>query len=136
MPVANMKADMGRLRFASLTVGALERSKGMCGRQRDQIDSYQMSYMPRNKEIAMDVLTYTDTRARLKEVMDQVVADSAPVIVSRTKGKPVVMVSLDDWNAMAATLHLLSTPANAQRLLSSIEQLDAGEGVERDLIEG
>jgi antitoxin YefM len=87
-------------------------------------------------EAAMDVLTYTDTRARLKEVMDHVVEDSAPVIVSRTKGRSVVMVSLDDWNAMEATLHLLSTPANAQRLLSSIEQLNACKGVERDLIEG
>lgn len=76
----------------------------------------------------MDVLTYSDTRARLKEVMDQVVADHRPVVVSRQNGEAVVMVSLADWTAMEETLHLLSSPANAARLRSSIAALDAGEG--------
>jgi antitoxin YefM len=47
----------------------------------------------------------------------------------------VVLVSLDDWNAMEETLHLLSTPANAERLRKSIRQFDAGKGEERELIE-
>ena len=83
----------------------------------------------------MDVLSYSDTRARLKEVMDKVVADRAPVVVTRQKAEAVVMVSLADWNAMEETLHLLSNPANAERLRAGIAELDAGQGTERTLIE-
>jgi antitoxin YefM len=83
----------------------------------------------------MDVLSYSDTRAKLKAVMDRVVEDRSPVIVTRKRGEAVVMVSLADWNAMEETLHLLSSPANAQRLAEAVGQLDAGEGRERDLIE-
>jgi len=86
-------------------------------------------------EPPMDVLNYTDARARLREVMDRVVEDRAPVVVTRQKAEAVVMVSLADWNAMEETAHLLSTTANAARLRESIAQLDAGQGTERDLIE-
>jgi antitoxin YefM len=83
----------------------------------------------------MNVLTYSDTRAKLKDVMDRVVDDHTPVIVTRKRGEAVVMVSLADWNAMEATSHLVSTTANAARLAEAIAQLDAGGGVERALVE-
>jgi antitoxin YefM len=83
----------------------------------------------------MDVLTYSDTRAHLKEVMDRVVEDRTPIIVTRKRGESVVMVSLADWNAMEETLHLRSSPANAERLAAAISQLEAGAGSERQLIE-
>jgi antitoxin YefM len=83
----------------------------------------------------MDVLTYSDTRANLKEVMDRVVEDRAPVLVTRKRGEAVVMVSLADWTAMEETLHLLSSPANARRLAVAIGQLEAGGGSGRELIE-
>lgn len=83
----------------------------------------------------MDVLTYTDARANLKSVMDRVVEDREEVVVARRRGESVVIVSLDTWNAVQETLHLLSTPANAAALRRSIAQLDAGEGAERDLIQ-
>jgi len=83
----------------------------------------------------MDVLSYSDTRARLKEVMDRVVEDRAPVVVARKRGEAVVMVSLADWNAMEETLHLISSPANAQRLAAAIDQLETRGGAERELIE-
>jgi len=83
----------------------------------------------------MDVLTYSDTRANLKDVMDRVVEDRAPVIITRQKAEAVVMVSLADWNAMEETLHLLSTPVNAERLRASVRELDAGGGTEREIIE-
>ncbi len=81
----------------------------------------------------MDVLTYSDTRAHLKEVMDRVVEDRTPVVVTRKRGEAVVMVSLADWNALEETLHLTSSPANAQRLAAAIGQLEAGGGSEREL---
>lgn len=83
----------------------------------------------------MDVLTYSDTRARLKEVMDKVIEDRAPIVVTRRRGEAVVMVSLAEWQAMEETRHLLSTKANARRLADAIEQLDAGRGLEHTLQE-
>lgn len=81
----------------------------------------------------MDVLSYSDARANLKGVMDRVVDDRTHVVITRQKAGAVVMLSLDDWNAMEETLHLLSTPNNADRLRSAIDQLEAGAGTERDL---
>lgn len=83
----------------------------------------------------MDVISYSDTRAHLKEVMDRVVADRAPVVVSRQKAESVVMISLADWNAIEESMHLLSSKANRKRLESAIAQLDAGKGEARDLLE-
>jgi antitoxin YefM len=83
----------------------------------------------------MDVLTYSDTRARLKEVMDRVVDDHQPVVITRQKAEAVVMVSLADWNAIEETLRLLSSASNAYRLREAIRELDAGRGAQRELIE-
>ena len=82
----------------------------------------------------MDALTFTDTRANLKDVMDRVVNEHAPVLVTRQKADAVVMVSLADWNAMQETMHLVSSRANAARLMESLNELNAGGAVERDLI--
>ena len=81
----------------------------------------------------MDVMTYTEARANLKGVMDRVVSDRTQVVVTRQKAEAIVMMSLADWNAVEETLHLLSTPTNAARLRESIEQLEAGKGIERQL---
>jgi len=83
----------------------------------------------------MDVISYSDTRANLKAVMDRVVDDRAPIVITRQKAEAVVMVSLADWNAMEETLHLLSNPANAERLREAVAQLDTDKGLERALIE-
>ena len=81
----------------------------------------------------MDVTTYSDARANLKGLMDQVVHDRTHVVITRQKAGSVVMVSLDDWNAMEETLHLLSTSTNATRLRDAVKQLDTGKGKEREL---
>ncbi len=84
----------------------------------------------------MDVISYSDTRERLKEVMDRVVENHQPVVISRQKAESVVMVSLADWHSIEETMHLLSSPTNASRLKASIQDLDAGKGTERQLTEG
>ena len=83
----------------------------------------------------MDVLTYSETRANLKAVLDRVVDDHVPVVVARRRTRSVVLVSLEDWNAIKATMHLLSTRANAEQLLASIAEADAGLLEEHELIE-
>lgn len=83
----------------------------------------------------MDVLTYTDARKELKGVMDRVIHDAEEIVVTRKNRESMVLVSLDTWNSIQETLHLLSTPNNAARLRASIAQLDDGAGLERDLME-
>ena len=83
----------------------------------------------------MDVVTYSDARANLKDVMDRVVEDKTEIIVTRQRAEAVVMVSLSEWNSISETLHLLSSPTNAERLRKAIRDMDEGKGIERELIE-
>ena len=83
----------------------------------------------------MDVINYSDARQNLKGVMDRVVAEMTEIVVNRQKGEAVVMVSLAEWNAINETLHLLSSPKNAERLLTAIRELEDERGTERELIE-
>ena len=83
----------------------------------------------------MKTLSSTELRANLSAVMDRVNDDHEPVIVHRAKGKPVVLVSLEDWASMDETAYLLSSPANAQMLREGIAALNGGEGIVRTLIE-
>lgn len=82
----------------------------------------------------MNIETYSETRANLKAVMERVVADHAPVKITRQKAEAVVMVSESDWASIEETLYLLSSPKNAERLLDSITELDADNGEEHELI--
>lgn len=84
---------------------------------------------------AMLVETFSNARNNLKAVMDRVVADRAPIKITRQRGENVVMVSESDWESMEETLYLLSSPKNAERLLTAIRELDAGRGEVHELIE-
>jgi antitoxin YefM len=79
-------------------------------------------------------MTYSYTRQHFAEVMDRVNEDRAPVLVTRQTGKAVVMMSLDDFNALEETAYLLRSPKNAKRLSSSIEQLRSTGGRTRKLV--
>jgi antitoxin YefM len=83
----------------------------------------------------MESLSFSDTRANLKAVMDRVVADRAPIAITRQKAEGVVMVSMSEWSAIEETLYLLQSPKNAERLLGSIGRLNAGKGEEHELID-
>lgn len=81
----------------------------------------------------MEVITYTDARSSLKDVMDRVIHDRVEMVVTRKNREAVVMISLDEYNAIQETLHLQKSPENARRLQASIAQLNAGQGTERDI---
>ena len=83
----------------------------------------------------METLSISDTRANLKAVVDRVVADKVPIAITRQKGEGVVMVSASEWSSIEETLYLLQSPANARELMAAIAELDAGKGVEHELIE-
>jgi antitoxin YefM len=80
----------------------------------------------------MEIVTYSETRANLKAIMDRAVNDHTPLVITRQRGKPVVMVDLDDWNAIQERRYLLSTPNNAKCLLESIAQIEGGNVIEVD----
>jgi antitoxin YefM len=82
----------------------------------------------------MYAISYSEARENLKSVMDKAVADRAPIAITRQRGEGAVLVSASEWASIEETLYLLSSPANAKRLLEAIEGLDAGEGVEHELI--
>lgn len=82
----------------------------------------------------MNILTFSEARASLKTVMDNVCKDHTPTVVSRVNGEHIVMLSLADFNSMKETMYLLSSPANANHLMESIAQLKAGQAQPRELI--
>ncbi len=84
--------------------------------------------------VSMNSLSSSEARANLKAVMDKVVADRAPIAITRQRGEGVVMISQSEWNSIEETLYLLQSPKNAERLLEAIRGLDAGEGEEHELI--
>ena len=83
----------------------------------------------------MYAISYSEARENLKSVIDRVVADHAPIAITRQRGEGAVLVSESDWASIEETLYLLRSPANARELLASIAELDAGKGTERGLIE-
>ena len=85
--------------------------------------------------VVMDAISYTAARANLASTMAQVCDDHAPIIITRKSESPVVMMSLEDYNAMQETTYLLRSPTNARKLLESIAELEQGEGTQRELIE-
>jgi antitoxin YefM len=80
-------------------------------------------------------MTYSESRARYAETLDAVTNDSEPVVITRAGHDPVVIVSQRDYESLVETAYLLRSPANARRLLASIERLERGEGVVRELID-
>lgn len=83
----------------------------------------------------MDAISYTAARTTLKETMERVCACHAPVIITRQNAQSVVMMSLEDYEAIEETLYLIQTPANAARLARSIADIEAGRVTERELLE-
>lgn len=83
----------------------------------------------------MDTISYTSARANLAGTMEKVCNDHSPIIITRKSENPVVMMSLEDYQAMEETTYLLRSPANARQLLESIAELEAGNGAERALME-
>jgi antitoxin YefM len=84
----------------------------------------------------MRTTSYSELRKTLAATIDQVNADHEPVVITRDKGKPsAVLMSLEDFASYEETRYLLRSPANAERLMTAVGQLDEGGGRERMLDE-
>lgn len=82
----------------------------------------------------METISYTNARSNLAKTMEKVCEDHDPVIITRRNEDSVVMMSLEDFQALEETAYLLRSPKNARRLLESIAQLELGDGSERELV--
>jgi antitoxin YefM len=83
----------------------------------------------------MNTITYSEARSKLADTMEKVCDDHAPMIITRKNSRSVVIMSLDDYQALEETAYLIRSPKNARRLLESIAQLESGGGTERTLLE-
>jgi antitoxin YefM len=83
----------------------------------------------------MRVLNFSEARNNLKQVIDKVVADADYAVISRRDAPDAVIMSLESFNSMMETMHLLKSPANARHLAKSIEQLRKGKVKVRKLID-
>ncbi|MGP9499716.1 type II toxin-antitoxin system Phd/YefM family antitoxin [Halomonas sp. 86] len=83
----------------------------------------------------MDAISYTAARSHLAKTMEQVCEDHSPVIITRSKAPSVVMLSLEDYEALQETAYLLRSPHNARRLIDAMAELEQGGGQEKELLE-
>jgi antitoxin YefM len=83
--------------------------------------------------VHMKSITYTAARENLATTINRVCEDNAPVMITRNRDQSVVMLSLAEYESLEETAHLLRSPANAKRLLRSIDQLERGKGVRKKL---
>jgi antitoxin YefM len=83
----------------------------------------------------MIAANFTEFRTSLKGFLDSVENDKETLIIKRKTGKGAVMISLDEYNSIMETLHLLSSQKNAARLYESIEQMKSGKSSKKQLIE-
>jgi antitoxin YefM len=83
----------------------------------------------------MIAANYTEFRTGLKKFLDTVENNNETLIIKRGTGKGTVLISLDEYNSILETMHLLSSKANADRLYESINQMKTGKVVSKKLIE-
>ena len=83
----------------------------------------------------MKVVTYSEARSALKTVLDRVHDDADVTVISRRDGADAVVMSLDHYQSLMETMHLLGTPANAAHLAKSIAQHKGGKALPRELVQ-
>lgn len=83
----------------------------------------------------MRIVTFSDARNNLKQVIDRVIEDADVAVISRRDAPDAVVMSLDTFNSWVETVHLLKSPANAGHLAKSIRQLRAGKARPRSLVD-
>ena len=83
----------------------------------------------------MRIVSFTEAHNGLKALLDGVVNDADTAVITRRDSEDAVVMSLDYYNSLMETVHLLRSPANAEHLNKSIEQFKAGKASERALVD-
>jgi antitoxin YefM len=80
-------------------------------------------------------VSYSELRGNLAAYMEKVCDEHAPLVVTRQNARSVVLLSEEEYEGLMETVHLLKSPANAVRLLRSINEANKGKLVKRELID-
>ena len=83
----------------------------------------------------MKVINFSDARNHLKSVIDNVVDDEDYAIITRRDAEDAVVMSLDHFNGLMETVHLLRSPANVAHLDKSIQQYRSGKTRQHELVD-
>jgi antitoxin YefM len=83
----------------------------------------------------MEITTYSVFRQNLKLFFDSVTSSRSPLYITRQGKEDMVVISKSEFDGMKETLHLLSSPKNAARLLEAIAEYKAGGGLRKELLD-
>jgi len=119
--IVDVEVDVASGLPHTTTVGLPARADG-ASLDAESADPYKKPY---NWEDWMDVVGYSAARQQLAKLMDSVVEDRRPVIVTRRRAPAVIMLALEEYEAMAETLHLVRSPKNTRRLQKAIRDANA-----------
>lgn len=75
----------------------------------------------------MQTINYTDARNQLAGLMEAASRDREPIIITRNGTGKVVLLAIEEYEAMEATLHLFSTKANASQIEQSLADYSEGK---------
>jgi len=81
----------------------------------------------------MKSITYTAARENLASTINRVCEDHVPIVITKNRDQVVVMLSLEEYESLQETAHLLRSPANAKRLIEAVDALERGKGLKRKL---
>ncbi|MEC9412691.1 MAG: type II toxin-antitoxin system prevent-host-death family antitoxin [Pseudomonadota bacterium] len=83
----------------------------------------------------MEIVSFTEARNSLKAVLDRVINDADTTVITRRDSQDAVVMSLDYYNSLMETVHLLRSPANVEHLNKSIAQYRQGKAIQRELLD-
>ena len=83
----------------------------------------------------VQIVSFSEVRENFKAVLDRVTADADVTLITRRNAQSAVVMSLDMFNSLMETVHLLRTPANAAHLQRSLDQFERGELLENPLVD-
>ena len=83
----------------------------------------------------MDTISYSAFRSKLASTIDKVNDDHQPVLITRQNGKPAILISVEDFKSYEETAYLMASPKNAVRLNRAINELESGNGQQKELID-
>lgn len=83
----------------------------------------------------MDAISYSAFRKNLAKTLDKVNEDHAPMLITRQKGKPAVVMSMEDFKSYEETAYLMASPVNAARLHEAVAEVEAGQTKTHELID-
>jgi antitoxin YefM len=95
----------------------------------------KLRFAVRGEEVSVKAISFSEAQAEFAKTLDTVIDDREETIVVREGHESVVIVALEEYESLKETAYLLSSPANARRLLASINELENGRGIVRELIE-